>query len=812
MIRFSYYLCVLCLLTWSTIGRNLAQNTGELPPIETFTAEMDSHSGFFSYYYSPKNGHLYLEIERWEKEFLYINSLAAGIGSNDVGLDRGQLGDSRVVRFSRMGPKVLLIQGNYDYRAVSDNAEERKSVDEAFAQSVLGGFSVVATSQEKALIDMTDFLLQDAHQVAQQISQMDEGTYNLDPTRSALYLPMTKNFPRNTEFEALLTFNGKSTGPYLPTVVPSPEAISVRQHHSFVQLPDDEYEPRKDDPRSGFIAMQYQDYATPIGDPLVKRFIIRHRLAKKNPEAAISEAVEPIVYYVDRGAPEPIRSALIAGASWWNQAFEAAGYTNAFQVKVMPADADPMDVRYNLIQWVHRSTRGWSYGASVQDPRTGEIIKGHVSLGSLRVRQDYLIAQGLLKPYETGKPASPQMLEMALARLRQLSAHEVGHTIGLMHNFAASTNDRASVMDYPHPFIQMDDNGNIEMAESYAVGIGEWDKRAIMYGYQDFPDEVNEAEALWEIVQEGIDQGLGYMSDSDARPYGSAHPQAHLWDNGTDAVSELSRLLSVRKHALANFGEHHIPEGAPMATLEEVLVPLYFAHRYQVEAAVKLVGGMAYTYSLRGDGQIPTAMVPASEQTAALEGILASLEPETLAIPEHILALIPPRAPGYSRSRETLPLRTRFTADPLAAASGLAHFTFSLLLHRERAARLMEFHARDPRLPSLSDVLEQAVEHAWKPDTNPYHQAIRWEVRFALTDQLLKLAGDQQAGAQVNAQAWEQIIKLSVRLRGTNQSNPANARWMLNSIDQFQENPEKWKPAPAPKLPAGSPIGCGGRM
>ncbi len=810
MIRFSYYLCVLCLSGWITINSGLAQYTGELPQIETFTEEMDSHSGFFSYYYSPKNGHLYLEIERWEKEFLYINSLAAGIGSNDVGLDRGQLGDSRVVRFSRMGPKVLLIQGNYDYRAVSDNAEERKAVAEAFAQSVLGGFSVVAASQEKALVDMTDFLLRDAHQVAQRISQMDEGTYTLDPTRSALYLPMTKNFPLNTEFEALLTFNGKSTGPYLPTVVPSPEAISVRQHHSFVQLPDDEYEPRKDDPRSGFIAIQYQDYATPIGDPLVKRFITRHRLVKKNPEAAISEAIEPIVYYVDRGAPEPIRSALIAGASWWNQAFEAAGYRNAFQVKVMPADADPMDVRYNLIQWVHRSTRGWSYGASVKDPRTGEIIKGHVSLGSLRVRQDYLIAQGLLKPYETGKPASPQMLEMALARLRQLSAHEVGHTIGLMHNFAASTNDRASVMDYPHPFIQMDEKGNIEMSASYAAGIGEWDKRAIIYGYQDFPDGVNEAEALWEIVQEGIDQGLRYMTDSDSRPFGSAHPQAHLWDNGADAVRELNRLISVRKQALANFGAQQIPEGAPMATLEEVLVPLYFSHRYQVEAAVKLIGGMAYTYSLRGDGQTPNQLVPANEQRAALSEILATLEPEMLAIPEHILALISPRAPGYSRNRETLPLRTRFTADPMAAASGLAHFTYSLLLHRERAARLVEFHARDSRLPSLSDVLEQAVEHAWKPDTNPYHQAIRWEVRFALTDQLLRLAGDEAAGAQVNAQAWEQIIKLSNLIRETKQVNPANARWILHAIEQFQTNPEKWKPAPAPKLPDGSPIGCGG--
>ena len=278
--------------------------------------------------------------------------------------------------------------------------------------------------------------------------------------------------------------------------------------------------------------MSYADYATPIQDPLVKRFIIRHRLRKKDPTAPLSDPVQPIVYYVDRGAPEPIRSALIEGASWWSQAFVAAGYKNAFQVKELPEGVDPMDVRYNVIEWVHRSTRGWSYGTSIIDPRTGEIIKGHVSLGSLRVRQDFLIAQGLVEAYANGATPDPRLLELSLARLRQLAAHEVGHTLGLQHNFAASTQNRASVMDYPPPLVSIDSKGNIDLSQAYATGIGAWDKRTILYGYREFPNGTDEAAGLASILQENIAQGLRYLTDADARPPGSANPFAHLWDSG----------------------------------------------------------------------------------------------------------------------------------------------------------------------------------------------------------------------------------------------------------------------------------------
>ena len=657
-------------------------------------------------------------------------------------------------------------------------------------------------------------MLRDAHYVTRRLKQRRQGNYRIDAQRSAIYLPMTKNFPQNTEFEATITFAGDPEGGYIRSVVPSPDAITVRMHHSFVQLPDNEYKARKFDPRSGFFGISYQDYATPIDQPLVKRFINRHRLEKKDPAAAMSEAVEPIIYYLDRGAPEPVKSALIEGASWWNQAFEAAGYKNAFQVKVLPADADPMDVRYNLIQWVHRSTRGWSYGSSVSDPRTGEIIKGHVSLGSLRVRQDFLIAQGLVKAYEEGKEASPEMLKLALARLRQLSAHEVGHTLGITHNFASSFNGRASVMDYPHPLISLDEDGNISFDEVYDVGIGEWDKRTILYGYQDFPEGTNEDQALNQILQETIDQGLYFIADADARPAGGAHPQAHLWDNGTSATDELNRKLKVRAKALKGFGPDNIPTGTPVASLEEVLVPLYFSHRYQVEATAKVLGGLYYTYAVKGDGQPTTRLIPAQQQLDALGALLYTLKPEVLAIPESINKLIPPRPMSYQRGRENFKLYTGFTLDPLAAAEAAANHTLNFLLHPQRANRLVEFHARNSEQPGFQHVMEQLFIFWKETPKDPYDAEISRIVQFLTLQHLMKLGVDERAIPQVRATVSASLHQIHSWLRGklrTDESMDSKFRshyqYCLDQLDLYKQKPNEWKPSPAKEMPDGSPIG-----
>jgi hypothetical protein len=787
--------------------------------IKEFTSEMTSYPGFMPFYYDEGAGRIFLEVKELNKEFLYVNSLAAGIGSNDIGLDRGQLGRERVVQFEKYGPKLLLIQPNYDYRAVSDNPDEVKSVKEAFAQSAIGGFEIVLAEKNRYLIDITDFLLRDSHDVAailRQGNQGDyaqaanlrsdiEGNYSLDKSRSVIYPNGIFNFPKNAEFEALLTFSGEARGYNIRSVTPSPDAVTVRTHHSFIELPDNAYEPRVFDPRSGFFYMSYQDYATPIEEPLVKRFIVRHRLEKKDPSAAMSEAVEPIIYYVDRGAPEPIRSALIEGAQWWNQAFEAAGFINAFQVKVMPEDAHPLDVRYNVIQWVHRSTRGWSYGSGITDPRTGEMLKGHVSLGSLRVRQDFLIAEGLLQPYENGKEVPAEMTEMALARLRQLSAHEVGHTLGLAHNYSASTVDRSSVMDYPHPLVKLDSEGKIDLSEAYDQKIGAWDKVAITYGYADFPEGEN-TEKLNRILNEAFTSGLSYITDQDARPVSGAHATAHLWDNGTSAADELTRMMDIRKKVISSFSEKAIREGMPMSTIEEAFVPMYLFHRYQVEAAAKVVGGLEYTYALRGDGQPVRTLIPTSDQLKALDAILKTLDPNALEIPDTLLAKIPPRAYGYPRSRETFPSKTGVSFDPLAAAETSINLSLSLLFNPDRANRLEVLKMESAKQPGFSTVLDNIHKDVWNSKRKEDIE-LRRMIQSSYVNQLIQLANNPRAYEFVRATCYQRLKSIRASIKENGQEDSAFYFYISEKIRVFFDNPSDVKSAPPVQTPAGAPIG-----
>ncbi|HNR06939.1 MAG TPA: zinc-dependent metalloprotease [Saprospiraceae bacterium] len=767
--------------------------------------EIRDFPGYFPFTYSEKDGRVTLSVSQVGEEFLYVQGLSSGVGSNDLGLDRGQIGRERIVKFKRAANKLLLVQPNYSYRAISNNEAERKSVEEAFAQSVLWGFPIEREENGILYIDLTPFLMQDAHDVSGRLESARQGTYRLDLGRSALNLDRTRNFPKNTEWDVLLTFTGKATGQYIRSVTPSPEAVSVHQHHSFVELPDDGYQPRTFDPRSGFFETSFYNYATPISEPLKKMLTVRHRLEKKDPFAPFSEPVKPIIYYVDAGCPEPIKSALIEGASWWNEAFETAGFINAFQVREMPADADPMDVRYNVIQWVHRSTRGWSYGNTVTDPRTGEIIKGHVSLGSLRVRQDYLIARGLASPFGHGDENTGELTAMALARLRQLSAHEVGHTLGLSHNYASTFNGRASVMDYPHPVVDFKD-GKPDFSNAYDVGIGAWDKRAILWGYSDFPQGTDELKALDQIMNETIRLNLKYLTDQDSRPAGSAHPYSHLWDNGQSAVDELQRILQVRRQALQQFGLNTLRTGEPMATLENVLVPLYLSHRYQVEAVSKWIGGMEYNYAVKGDSQLITRVVPSSQQALALNAVLKSISPSELSLPENILNLIPPQPPGYDRDRENFKTYTGLPFDPLAAAESISGFALGFLVQPERLARIVEQNARNAShwnlLSYLQNIHRGISSH---PVTNGLEQEIKLNNERIFINKLLSVMADKNLASSVMSPCLR-FIKLTESQLSSSQSSQAG--YIMEMIRRYREDPSSFEAPEPSRMPDGAPIGC----
>ena len=767
--------------------------------------EIQKFEGFFNFKYDIKEDKILLNVEELDKEFLYVFSLSSGIGSNDIGLDRGQLGNEQVVKFKRAGNKLLLIQPNLSYRAITDNELERKSVEQAFAKSVLFGFPIISEDKGTFTIDLTPFLMQDAHGVKNRLASLNQGNYALDQSKSALAMERTKAFPKNVEFEALLTFKGSPRRGEIRSVTPNSSLISVIEHHSFIELPDNNYKKRKFHPGSGAISISYLDYATPVFEPIRKRYIIRHRLEKKDPNAAISEAKEPIVYYLDNGTPEPIRSALLEGGKWWNQAFEAIGYKDAFQLKILPDDADPMDVRYNVIQWVHRSTRGWSYGASIIDPRTGEILKGHVSLGSLRIRQDFLIAQALMnKPFAENDDNYQPMLDLALARIRQLSAHEIGHTLGFAHNFAASINNRASVMDYPHPKFSIKNNV-IDFSDAYDTGIGEWDKVTVAYSYGDFPN-VNEDAALQKVLTDAQQNGLRFISDSDARPRGGAHAYAHLWDNGINATTELLNILNIREKAIANFSSDNIRSGEPYSVLEDVFVPLYFFHRYQTEATVKLIGGLDYNYAVKGDKQLIVEAVDAKQQQQAFEALLKTLAPDVLMIPEDKLKLFPPRAMGYGRSRESFQSRTGVAFDPVSAAATASDMTLELLLNPQRAQRIIQQHALNKKQMSLGAFIEDLLNSTIKAKAEKgYKGEVQRIVNFNVLKHLMNLSASDKGGTQLRALVNFELLRLRTWLK----SKPVDpmAIEMVKQLDGFIGNPGGFKVLPSPKIPDGSPIG-----
>ncbi|MBT6224258.1 MAG: DUF5117 domain-containing protein, partial [Cryomorphaceae bacterium] len=762
----------------------------------SFSQETD-YEGFMNFSYNDDSGKIILEIKNLDSEFMYINSLSRGVGNNDLGLDRGQLGNSRVVYFTKRGNKILLIQPNLRYVSNSSNYLENKAVEEAFARSVLFGFDIIEKSNDSYKIDITSFLISDAHGVSQRLKYSNSGSYTLNKSMSAIDLDRTKAFPKNIEFDVLLTFTGNPSGNLVRSVTPTASNLTVNQHHSFVQLPDNNYKKRKFDPRSGSNPFIVYDYSTPIDEKLEQRFIVRHRLNKKYPKQEISEPLDPIVYYIDNGTPEPVKTALIEGGNWWNQAFESAGYKDAFRIEVLPEDADPMDVRYNLIQWIHRSTRGWSYGASIVDPRTGEIIKGQVSLGSLRVRQDYMILSGLIdNPNDIENKAL--IKETSLDRIRQLSAHEIGHTLGFAHNYISSANNRSSVMDYPHPKIDIID-GDINIDNAYSKNIGDWDKVTVRYAYTDFQENENEEIKLNQIIEEAVNKGLYFLSDSDSRPVGSANPFSHLWDNGEFPYKELNKLLEVRDLALKNIDLENLIDGEPYDRIEDILVPIYMLHRYQIESTAKAIGGVDYLYFVKNLNNDKVKFVNSKLQKESLESLLNVLNPKNLVLPNNLIDILSPRSFRNPRTRENFESNTGVTFDYINASSSVINHTLTFLINPERINRIYQQNMFGENILKLEDYLTIISNSIFSnKKMSLYESSINNNTSSLFLDHLFLAFNNSKTNDISKSLILSSIVNTKETL--SSNLNDYNA-FLVNKINGFLDNPDKYKPIEKTKIP-----------
>lgn len=781
-------------------------------------AQAEHRPGVFDLHVDAEAGTLYAAFERHEDghfgRYIHTARLTAGLGSNPVGLDRGFGIGGRILRVERAGPRVLFIIENHAFRAVGAEADEDRATRQSFAESVIWAGDVAATADDgRLLVDLSDFVISDPINLAGRLAESGEGDFSIDAARSSPIFDQALAFPRNVEIDARVTLTGSQPGSEVRSVTPEPRAVTLIQHHSFVALPEPGYTPRRADIRSGGFELTFQNTAAPLTEPVRTGWAVRHRLQRLDPDAASGPVREPIVFHVDRGAPEPVRQALIEGAMWWAEAFEQAGFEDAYRVELLPEGAHPLDVRYNTIQWVHRETRGWSYGASVVDPRTGEILKGAVILGSQRVRQDRMIFEGLIGAQRSGSGAPDDPVRIALSRIRQLSAHEVGHTLGLAHNFAASSQDRASVMDYPAPLARLDETGAVDLSDAYDTGIGEWDIAAIRWLYAEFADPSDAPAGLEAILAESREQGLLYISDAHARGPGAAYPEASLWDNGADPVAHLSQVMAVRAAALSRFGADNLAAGRPLSELRAAFVPIYLYHRYQVEAAAKAIGGRRFAYEINDGEARGLSVVSAGAQREALAELAATLDPAALDVPDTVVRLL---APDPFTAYDGAARRELFasSADPAFsaadAARAAARITLQAALAAEKLARAADQHAADPGQLSAAeaiDAFQRAAFDAPRGETERFSQ-LRAAVQTEYAAQLLHLT--EHAAPRVAAPARARLEQIAAD-RSRRGPGADHAAWLSRTITaglQRLDRGESVSPPRAP-VPPGSPIGSG---
>jgi hypothetical protein len=773
---------------------------------------LEKRDGFLPMYLDVRQGRLLFELPRDAFRSLLFITQATGLGSNPIGIDRGTSVDNQVVRFDRNGTRVLVVLENLTYRSsATGNPAHLRTIGEAFPASTIGSLPILAEEGGRLLVDATDFVFRDWTDIAATLATTNEGSYFIARDWSSIVADFTKAFPANSEIDIALTFatNGRP-GPTVSAIVPDGHAFTVRDHLSFLELPGAGFRPREQDPRVGFFGISFKDYAQPLQGSLDQHWIARRRMERMNPNDPTSPIRNPIVYYVDRGIPEPLRTATLQGVGWWTQVFDAAGLRGGFRVELLPEGVDPMDARYNVVQWINRNERGWSVGGSLGDPRTGEIIKGMARMDSHRNRTDYNLYAGLM-----GADPSASDTAFVLARVRQVSAHEVGHTLGLAHNYIASTYDRGSVMDYPPPRVRLDASGNIDISDAYAKGPAPYDVWAVHWGYGIFP-AATEADSLRAIVADGLKKGYLYLSDNDARPEYASDPRTSLWDDGATGMDFLKTEMDVRRVAMAKFGERNIRPGEALALLQDRFVPVYFMHRFGIASAAKAIGGMEYAFAMRGDGQQATRPVPGAQQRAALRLLSHALDPAELAIPDTLVTLFGPRPAIFPQTAELFGSRARPAFDELSAAQTLANMVLEAALQRDRAARLVQFAARGGDPLTLSETIDSLVAATWSrpsPATAKL-QALQRVAQRAVTDRLLLLASDREATPQVRALADYKLAALRdvARRRATaDRIEMARAEWgsIAGDITRWLERKELPAPTIALRAPPGDPFGLG---
>ncbi|MFS0773305.1 zinc-dependent metalloprotease [Sphingomonas sp. 1P08PE] len=730
--------------------------------------------------------------------FLYVASLRTGIGSSETGLDHGQNGETQLLAFRRLGKKIVAEFENPRFRATGGSPAEQAAARQSFATSTAWVGDIAATQADGSIVvDLAPFLLRDSMGVAAALRRGNGGEYRLDAGASVADAGATKVFPDNIELEARQTYISDKPGDAVDAIAPDARSIAVTVHHSLIRLPAPGFQPIRFDPRFGGFGAQAVDYGAPLGQDVVYTLANRFRLEKTDPAAARSPVRKPITFYIDRAAPEPIRTALAEGVGWWTAAFDKAGLVDAFRVEILPDGVDPLDVRYNVVNWVNRATRGWSYGQVIGDPRTGEIVKGSVLLGSLRVRQDMLIYEALVGANMVGTGGPNDPVRVALARIRQLGAHEVGHALGLEHNFAASTQNRASVMDYPAPRILLTD-GAPDLSDAYGTGVGAWDVATIDRLYGD--PAATEAKAA--AVKTS---GLRFVSDGDARAVDAPQPWASMWDDGADPAAELDRMMTVRRAAIDRFGLGALRPGEPVENLRRKFVPIWLLHRYQVEAAAKLIGGVDFAYAVAGGGHETSTPVPGAAQRAALDSLIATLSPAALAVPPALLPLLSAGRSGPNDRQfdiEVMATAGGPVFDPLVAAEIAATVTLDALLAPSRLSRLTIQHHADPGLPGAEEVVDRLLRATIDGARDAAGQRVATRVLLDLA-QLARTPGAAPGTAAIADAA---LVDVAARLaRGKDAWSRSTAR-LLGDHDRLTavlaELPKR-----EPKVPPGMPIG-----